>query len=136
MSTQPLSETVLLSRHSNPHIAAFHERVQNEPSLSSYTETERSRIAAVTCVECQKTGKNLAGMTEVECYEHKGKSMFLADDPVKAARNPYTSSVAVDVAKAVDTPVQDSLNQMQSVQVAQAMQQSQSQGQSGPVMTM
>ena len=131
----PPSETAILARHSNPHIVALHERVQNEPGLSSYTETERSRIAAATCLECQKTGKNIAGMTEVESHAYKGKALFTADDPIRAARDPYTSSATVDVARAVDTPVQDSLNQMQSVQVAQAQaqEQAQSRAASGPV---
>ena len=134
---QPVSETALLAQHSNPTIAAFHDRVQNEPTMAGYSETERSRVAASACVECQKTGKNLAGMTEVESYDVNGRAVFTADDPVKAARNPYTSSATVDIAKAVETPVQDSLNQMQTIQMtqAQAQEQAQTRVASGPVIS-
>ena len=135
--TTAVHETELLARHSNSAIVTFHDRVQNESTLASYSETDRSRIAAAACLECQKTGKNIASMTEVECYEYKGKAIFLADDPVKAAHTPYISSAAVDVAKAVDTPVQDSLNQMQSVHIAQvqAQEQAQTRAAGGPVIS-
>lgn len=75
-------------------------------------------------------------MTEVESLEHKGKTLALVDDPVKAERNPYTSTATVDVAQATQTPVQDSLAQMQNVQVARAQTQEQSRSQSGPAITM
>ena len=49
----------------------------------------------------------------------------------------YISSAAVDVAKAVDTPVQDSLNQMQNVHIAQvqAQEQAQTRAAGGPVIS-
>lgn len=134
---RPLSETDLLVRHNNPVIVAFHDRVQSESTLAAYSETERSRIAAAIGVACEKTGRDLAGMTVVGAHDYQGRTMFTADDPVRAARTPYTSFATVYVDKAIDTPVQDSLNQMQTTQMAQAQElaQRQSQGQSGPVMS-
>ena len=131
---RPQSEIDLLKQNQNPAIIAFHERVQNEPTLVSYSETDRSRIAAATMLECQRTGINVATLTDLESYDKNGKTMFFANDPVKAERNPYTSFTLINADQAVQTPVQDSLAKMQNVQVAQAQVQSRSQG--GPTITM
>ncbi len=133
-----LPEAALLVQHGNPKIAAFHDRVQQEPTLGGYSELERSRIAAASLAQSQRMGLDVAGLTELECYVHpgKGQAFFVADDPVKAARNPYTSSATVNVAVAVQTPVAESLALGQGFQAARHMQE-QVQGQghmaNGPV---
>ena len=72
-------------------------------------------------------GLDVAGLTELECYVHpgKGQAFFVADDPAKAARNPYTSSTTVDVGVAVQTPVAESLALGQGFQAAQSLSQDQ-----------
>ena len=130
------SEVDTLANHPNRSIVALNNLVNNSPDLAHHTDTERARITAALCLECLKTGKDISGMTEVESFEHKGKTLALVDDPVKAERNPYTSTATVDVAQATQIPVQDSLAQMQNVQVARAQTQEQSRSQSGPAITM
>ena len=119
-----LPEAALLVQHGNPKIAAFHDRVQQEPTLGGYSELERTRIAAASLAQSQRMGLDVAGLTELECYVHpgKGQAFFVADDPVKAARNPYTSSTTVNVAVAVQTPVAESLALGQGFQAARHMQ--------------
>ena len=119
-----LPEAALLVQHGNPKIAAFHDRVQQEPTLGGYSELERTRIAAACLAQSQRMGLDVAGLTELECYVHpgKGQAFFVADDPAKAARNPYTSSTTVDVAVAVQTPVAESLALGQGFQAARHMQ--------------
>ena len=119
-----LPEAALLVQHGNPKIAAFHDRVQQEPTLGGYSELERTRIAAASLAQSQRMGLDVAGLTELECYVHpgKGQAFFVADDPVKAARNPYTSSATVNVAVAVQTPVAESLALGQGFQAARHMQ--------------
>ena len=119
-----LPEAALLVQHGNPKIAAFHDRVQQEPTLGGYSELERSRIAAASLAQSQRMGLDVAGLTELECYVHpgKGQAFFVADDPVKAARNPYTSNATVNVAVAVQTPVAESLALGQGFQAARHMQ--------------
>ena len=121
------SEVSALSRHADSRIAAFHDRVQHEPTLGGYSELERSRIAAASLAQSQRMGLDVAGLTELECYVHpgKGQAFFVADDPVKAARNPYTSSATVDVGVAVQTPVAESLALGQGFQAAQSLSQDQ-----------
>ena len=121
------SEVSALSRHADSRIAAFHDRVQHEPTLGGYSELERTRIAAASLAQSQRMGLDVAGLTELECYVHpgKGQAFFVADDPVKAARNPYTSSTTVDVGVAVQTPVAESLALGQGFQAAQSLSQDQ-----------
>ncbi|MGD9587063.1 MAG: peptidoglycan-binding protein, partial [Brachymonas sp.] len=129
------SEVSALSRHADSRIAAFHDRVQHEPTLGGYSELERSRIAAASLAQSQRMGLDVAGLTELECYVHpgKGQAFFVADDPVKAARNPYTSSATVNVAVAVQTPVAESLALGQAVQGVRAQEQVQSREAHGPL---
>ncbi|WP_374494051.1 hypothetical protein [Brachymonas sp.] len=119
-----LPEAALLVQHGNPKIAAFHDRVQQEPTLGGYSELERTRIAAACLAQSQRMGLDVAGLTELECYVHQGKgqAFFVADDPAKAARNPYTSNATVNVAVAVQTPVAESLALGQGFQAARHMQ--------------
>ena len=119
-----LPEAALLVQHGNPKIAAFHDRVQQEPTLGGYSELERTRIAAASLAQSQRMGLDVAGLTELECYVHQGKgqAFFVADDPAKAARNPYTSNATVNVAVAVQTPVAESLALGQGFQAARHMQ--------------
>lgn len=124
-----LSEADQLRMHSFPHLAAFHDRVQSEPSLSAYTETDRARLAAAACVASDKNGMSLATLTDLQCGEFQGKSLLTAHDPVKAERDPYSSFVCINVVEAIHTPVPQSLSLLQHSQMHQPPDMAHIQGQ-------
>ena len=117
----------LITQSENPHIVKLHEQVKEAtPHLN---ETEQARLTAAAGVEVQKRGFNAANLGDLECYECKGRQLLNMEDLGKQARNPYTSSATVDIAQAVQTPVQESLTQMHNVQLAQTQAQEQNQQQ-------
>ena len=103
-SAPSVSESAILMQHPNAHIVKFHEQIQNEPSLTAYSETDKSRIAAAACLEVQKRGFDFASLGDLECYENKGRQLFGVEDMGKHAKNPYTSFATVDIEEAVQTP--------------------------------
>ena len=117
------SETDLLLQHGGPKIAKFHEQVK--AATPHLNETEQARLSAFASVQVQKRRFDFAQLDNLSCFENKGIQGLHVRDMALHAQNPYTSFALINMDKAVQTPVQDSLTQMHNAQIVQMQAQEQ-----------